>query len=158
MQAIKISDIPNGYSIMETEARLVMSLIEESKDAMRSLYPQHQMKVYPNEYFDEGINMEINGHTLICQSSFLVQKSPTFSFLTLSIYDVIFNERGVSINKDGLPELHQLPDNLLKNERYVLMLDQNKKPLWTEEENSTNFYTSEELVIKWITDYISILK
>lgn len=150
MKKQPLSNLPNGYLKMENEAEQVFKHLEICATSLLEQDAALNIKFFKTKLLDKSYNLQVNNHTLVIQLSMPVLKSTTNSFLSLAIYDRIFNQEGFAIDKYGIPETFPIDKHLLHYAMFELFATEGNELVWATEEKPDNIYNSEELVSKWV--------
>lgn len=141
---------------MQKEAKKVMNLIEGAIPIFQKMFPNSKIAVYPNKYLQEGINVEIDKNTMVCQTN---PESTNIQFLSLAIYK---NQRfdpttGTPIDDKGAPTTFKIDDKLKKHIMYG-MDGYSGNPSWSELNKKEGNWDSKAIADLWIKSYIDIVR
>ena len=150
----KIPNKPSAGKTGREEAKKVMAEIQSLVPSIVKQKPNSKVKIYPNNYShkQEGVNLEIDNHTLVCQSA---PDTDVEHFLSLAIYDLRFDPKlNMALDEKGTPMNSFSNDRMKKHEQYGWIYDKNDKLTWTDLNNKKNSYTSDEIVKNWVTELV----
>lgn len=154
----KITDVPNGDEIMKKEMGYFFDLLGAVIPQAQKTFPNDNINLRANKYLSGGYNFEIGKNSLVSQYDFPVLKSATDAFLSLAIYDLLFDNEGLSLNAQGMPERFDIDTHQLKYMQYELNLNEKGQAVWCELVSKKGEWSTSDLADKWINDFYSLVK